>query len=76
MIGGSRKKPAAKVTPAQIEEQELDRIVQWRLGQFESAGLCYPLALELAITRSVDSHKVLDAIRAGADHDLIVRIFL
>lgn len=55
---------------------EVERVVEWRRTELERAGLPYPIALELAITRSVDLHSVLTAVKRGADPELIVRIFL
>lgn len=78
MIGRSRRPvPEPDDPPASPWEDgdEQERVVAWRRANLERAGLPYPLALQIAASRT-DWHRVDHAMKRGATIEDVERIFL
>jgi hypothetical protein len=67
--------PATEASSREIELDEADRVLLWRISRLVEAGYDDVAAVELGLSR-IDLHRAVDLLERGCPYELAVRILV
>jgi hypothetical protein len=70
-----KKKPSSGDEAQISPEEDMDKVVLWRLRGLQELGFEDTVALRLASDRSVDVYRVAELLKAGCSHKIAADIY-